>query len=412
MSTNPDNAPGGESVLPPFAPPFQRPPQRESGALGDLPPFVASRHERVLPQEAPAEPVEEAMAAELVEAAGTTDREADVDTPSAGEDDLPLPWEVEDVAAEPTPAESPRAEPVVTEPQEPWDIESSVGLGAGEPAEPVELPDSRGWARPAPAAFAPPSVEEPEEVPEWLNWLDTGEAGRDAAAESSEVADAEAAPIDAIIEPERFEGEEPPFLEPVGEADAGVATAWPDTTLQESQPEAAWVYDAEASTAADELEGSETISEEAWDAALLSTDDAEGEPFDAEPGEYGGAASEPVDADSSDHAADDVAAVATGAGIADIDGIADVGSEPTPFVEAVTEDSGVAPSAGADDVGAPDVALLTVAERLERIATTLRQSSPAELLGRRDADPLELLIIGFALGYSQAEARQRSRSGD
>lgn len=68
-------------------------------------------------------------------------------------------------------------------------------------------------------------------------------------------------------------------------------------------------------------------------------------------------------------------------------------------------------AAAAADVGAPprgddhlSVMLGEVAGRLESIARALRERSPAEVLaGPRDgaADPLELLVTGFVLGYVQ-----------
>ncbi|MBA2245419.1 MAG: hypothetical protein H0W11_10710 [Gemmatimonadetes bacterium] len=55
---------------------------------------------------------------------------------------------------------------------------------------------------------------------------------------------------------------------------------------------------------------------------------------------------------------------------------------------------------------ARDAALGRVAERLERIAGALRRRSSEELLARlesaEEADPLDLLITGYALGYAQA----------
>lgn len=45
-----------------------------------------------------------------------------------------------------------------------------------------------------------------------------------------------------------------------------------------------------------------------------------------------------------------------------------------------------------------------VARRLERIAHSLRTTDPASLLGAA-ADPLEVLVVGYVLGYSQAERR-------
>ena len=60
---------------------------------------------------------------------------------------------------------------------------------------------------------------------------------------------------------------------------------------------------------------------------------------------------------------------------------------------------------------APNVAegLQEVAERLERIARVMRHGNAADLLASssREADPLELLITGYALGYMQGQKRKR-----
>jgi hypothetical protein len=79
----------------------------------------------------------------------------------------------------------------------------------------------------------------------------------------------------------------------------------------------------------------------------------------------------------------------------------------TPSVETVAEaaparaDEGAAVSAAEATVDA----LSEVADRLDAIARTLRSVPAFELLGRADADPLELLIAGYALGYAQGRAR-------
>lgn len=62
---------------------------------------------------------------------------------------------------------------------------------------------------------------------------------------------------------------------------------------------------------------------------------------------------------------------------------------------------------------ARDAALGAVAQRLERIAATLRRGSLEELLARleessEETDPLDLLITGYALGYAQASRRAES----
>ncbi len=63
---------------------------------------------------------------------------------------------------------------------------------------------------------------------------------------------------------------------------------------------------------------------------------------------------------------------------------------------------------------ARDAALGRVAERLERLAGMLRRGSSEELLMRlestEEADPLDLLITGYALGYTQAFRRAESDS--
>jgi hypothetical protein len=63
---------------------------------------------------------------------------------------------------------------------------------------------------------------------------------------------------------------------------------------------------------------------------------------------------------------------------------------------------------------ARDAALGRVAERLERIAGALRRGSSEELLARlesaEEADPLDLLITGYALGYAQAARGTESDS--
>lgn len=50
-------------------------------------------------------------------------------------------------------------------------------------------------------------------------------------------------------------------------------------------------------------------------------------------------------------------------------------------------------------------ALQEVAGRLERIASALREGRPIELFSAGSSDPLEVLIAGYALGYSEAFRR-------
>jgi hypothetical protein len=51
--------------------------------------------------------------------------------------------------------------------------------------------------------------------------------------------------------------------------------------------------------------------------------------------------------------------------------------------------------------------LQEVADRLERIARSLRDQKPAPLFGESGADPLQLLITGYALGFSEAQREKR-----
>lgn len=51
-------------------------------------------------------------------------------------------------------------------------------------------------------------------------------------------------------------------------------------------------------------------------------------------------------------------------------------------------------------------AMEEIAGRLERIALALREGRPIELFAAGASDPLEVLIAGYALGYSEAFRRQ------
>lgn len=74
------------------------------------------------------------------------------------------------------------------------------------------------------------------------------------------------------------------------------------------------------------------------------------------------------------------------------------------WIEEPEEFEQPAPDAGTDEALADAVG--EVADRLERIAASLRQRPVAELLsGAGPADPLDLLITGFVLGYSQRPRR-------
>src|SRR5690606_822221 len=65
-------------------------------------------------------------------------------------------------------------------------------------------------------------------------------------------------------------------------------------------------------------------------------------------------------------------------------------------------DEAVADAGGAGEV---DAALVEVADRLERIARSLRRGNPIEAV--EEGDPLQLLITGYALGYAQSRKSGR-----
>lgn len=66
-------------------------------------------------------------------------------------------------------------------------------------------------------------------------------------------------------------------------------------------------------------------------------------------------------------------------------------------------------SAAASASQSPPAVLQDVADRLERIARSLRDRHPAQLFDESGADPLQLLITGYALGFSEAMQREEAR---
>ncbi len=77
---------------------------------------------------------------------------------------------------------------------------------------------------------------------------------------------------------------------------------------------------------------------------------------------------------------------------------------PAPRGEVRPAETQAAALAAAMDLG-EGPALQEVAGRLERIATALREGRPVELFSSGASDPLEVLIAGYALGYSEAFRR-------
>jgi len=229
------------------------------------------------------------------------------------------------------------------------------------------------------APFTPAAIETDEDV--WMPWEEpdaTLQAGAEPAVTGSEVAD-DLPWLD--VEPV-----EP--APPAGEAaDAEELPAWLswDDAVEEVPTLTAAVDSGEGLQGAD---------------APFSFG-AEPEPVAGEAGPYGDGAVEVAE-------------------VASDDGAGEAGAEMEDFY-AVEENAAAEAAlyAPAPEVEHPEAvvgpaveALAEVADRLERIARSLRER-PADVLAGGDgaADPLELLITGFALGYAQGRGRGDRPSG-
>lgn len=291
------------------------------------------------------------------------------DTGAAGLDPLP-PF----VGRRTAPAAQPASAP--DDAMDAIDALDAGGTTAGEEWMPWEAsPDEaavrspREDAEPAAAAEPPAATDaypdEPE-VPAWLDWLDGEIAAANAApAEAGDAPEAQSLEPDAgylAFEEPQAEPEPPATASegPAGAGDAVEAAPAPLDVLPEDEPLPAAFTDAQ-----------EWAVPGAWEEAGFTAE------ADAEPrGEEPTLETEPGLEMSSETETETVAR---------LEEAAEVEVEPV---------GGGAPAA-----------FLEVAERLESLARTLRSESPAALLARGGGDPLELLVVGFALGYAQGEAR-------
>lgn len=174
----------------------------------------------------------------------------------------------------------------------------------------------------------------------------------------------------------------------------GEPVAW-DTGLEEGAGDAAALDIAalELDAGEEEREGFVVDSEpagESWSEATREADPPVGMTGGAEaPWEAGR-----WDAEAEGEAAE-VLVEESGAG----DGVVPEGSVASGVAEGEGGGLGVAGTGGG---GAGD-ALVEVADRLEGVARALREGRPLEVA--TDGDPLQLLVVGYALGYAQARRR-------
>lgn len=333
--------------------------------------------------------------------------------PVAEATDEPEPWaapEAEPIAAEAAaPAQAAEELPwetPATEPAEdlPWleVSEPSAEAGADVDAQPVAsadedaagaaeetVPDWLSWDSGAPAA----AVTETPEIPPPGD-VDASAAARDVA-ETEDVLQpmaglesfdrdetAEVAPVDGLAPVGDFDM-------PAGEEEPGEPAAAYETPVW-AQPSEEW--------AAPPADGEDplltaTVPAPVADADAVVPDAAEGASADEldEPDAVGSALDAEVAALLDVPASPPVETAGPAS-----DSPADVEAAVEPEVAAASTGS----SLPVDDRLA--AMLGEVAGRLESIARSLRERSPADVLaGPRDGDPLELLVTGFVLGYLQ-----------
>lgn len=348
--------------------------------------------------------------------------------------------------ATPTPVPAPQPEPVAEAAPEPWAAPEAEPIRA-EPddAVPVQAADELPWETPAvvePTEDLPwlempePSAETgadvnaqvvasadegaaspaEETVPDWLSWDPGAPAAAvteapelppsgdvDASAAAREVGEPEDEPqpmagLESFDRDETAQVAPVDGLAPVGDFDMPIAEDEPAEpaaayeTPEWAQPSEAW--------AAPPAEGEDPLLTSAVPAPVAdphadavipdagdgaSADDAD------EPDAVGSA----LDAEVAALLDDPVAQTMETAGPA-ADAPMDVDAAPEPEVAAASTGS----SQRVDD--RLSAMLGDVAGRLESIARSLRERSPADVLaGPRDGDPLELLVTGFVLGYLQ-----------
>jgi hypothetical protein len=289
-------------------------------------------------------------------------------------------------ASRPAPAVQP---PPLPEPE-------PVAQAAPEPDLPFMAPFGGAEARTdEPAAPAPAEVSATQE--EAMPWEMPSAPEAEAPAPTAEAEASEGAE-----EGGEDEGEDLPWLEmpasaPQARAEPAVEP-WAATPppLPEAQPEPEPEPEAEPAAQAGDVDGIPEQDWMSWSAPGQPEPDAQVEPVEVEPtvaefvpmGDFGGGDAE----------------------IAPSPGLVPVGdmSMVAPQVEAPAPPAELVPASAADVSAAPAQAagpssnghFGEVAARLERIARALREQPEAFMAGG-SGDPLDLLVTGFVLGYTQ-----------
>jgi hypothetical protein len=262
---------------------------------------------------------------------------------------------------------------------------------------------------PLPQESTAPELELVNEDDELMPW-ETAWMTSDAVAEVTELAAPTwAEPLDPEG-PTAPESSQPEWLSIEGEEEEPVALA--ELAPAEPEPEAdevpawlSWMDEDQSDAGAEEIGGT---SEEI---GLVEVGDL-GAPLEA-------SSAEPWVLPGDDEAmpwaaaADSPAAESLSWGVEDeeapagVEEVVEVVEEPVAWMEPM-EPEDAAPAIWAEPAGSPAAPFTALAERLERMAAELRNGDPAALLATAGRDPLEVLILGYALGQMHA-AREGER---
>jgi hypothetical protein len=227
----------------------------------------------------------------------------------------------------------------------------------------------------APAAETQPADEQPTEEP-WASW------------EAQPATDEAPAPAASFDAPAAAPADDLPWLTVADDEQAAVpiTAEEPSSPPVEDEEMPAWM----TWGGGDEAEASAPVAEEPFGAAAEPA--AEEEPVVGEEAWSVEFATEEA-VNEGAPAVDDAVA-----GMEDFyAGAENAAAEEAlyaPSVEAEAEPASALPAGAAEALG-------EVADRLERIARALRERPQEVLAGGDGADPLELLVTGFALGYAQ-----------
>lgn len=291
--------------------------------------------------------------------------------------------------------------------------------GAGAAPLPPFAPFARPAAEPAGeiaeieaevAPFTPAATEAQDEA--WMPWESTGDAA-DTHAEAPAAAQDDTEDLPWLVaEPAAPAGEAPAEVD-AGSGDLPGWMSWDDA--EEGAPERGEESAAEPAVADAYSFETESFAEETFDVTALGGAPVDAEPFAqvAESPSFGGepdawAAAAPAHVSEAEAAPgvgaappEDAAEEEPAAAMEDYcAGEQNAAAEEAMYAPFVEESDSASAGAAALPAGSAD-ALAEVADRLEGIARALRERPGEVLAGGRGADPLELLITGFALGYAQ-----------